>query len=103
MTSRLAEPSPAASPHAGGDDADGVLAMVRDAIVLVLEVDPETVTRETRLVDDLGADSLALVEIVEIVEEQLIAAGHPRFHIDDEDLESLTTVGAAVSYALARL
>jgi acyl carrier protein len=81
---------------------DDVLAVVRDAVVTVLEVEPGTVTRETRFVEDLRADSLALVEIVEIVEEQLVARV-PAFRIDDADIDDITTVGAAVDYALARL
>jgi len=83
--------------------ADGVLSVVRDAVVTVLEVDPATVTRATDLVADLRADSLALVEIVEIVEERLAPLARAGFHIDDDDLDALTTVGAAVDYALARL
>ena len=51
---------------------------------------------------DLGADSLALIELVEALEENLAtyAAG---FHIDDEDLEGLTSVAEAVDYVAAKL
>ena len=80
-----------------------VLAVVQAAIATVLEVDPTTVTRETRFRDDLQADSLGLVEIVEIVEEELAPRARPGFHIEDEDLDGLSTVGEAVDYALARL
>ena len=80
-----------------------VLAVVQAAIATVLEVDPTTVTRETRFRDDLQADSLGLVEIVEIVEEELAPQARPGFHIEDEDLDGLLTVGEAVDYALARL
>ena len=83
--------------------SDEVLALVQRACATVLELDPATVTRETRFVDDLRADSLALVEIVEIVEETLAPHARPGFHIEDEDLEGLTTVGEAVDHALARL
>ena len=82
---------------------DQVLAVVQAAIATVLEVDPTTVTRETRFRDDLQADSLGLVEIVEIVEEELAPRARPGFHIEDEDLDGLRTVGEAVDYALARL
>jgi acyl carrier protein len=80
-----------------------VLAVVQAAVATVLEVDPTTVTRETRFRDDLQADSLGLVEIVEIVEEELAPQARPGFHIEDEDLDGLHTVGEAVDYALARL
>lgn len=82
---------------------DQVLAVVQAAIATVLELDPTTVTRETRFRDDLQADSLGLVEIVEIVEEELAPRARPGFHIEDEDLDGLGTVGEAVDYALARL
>jgi acyl carrier protein len=82
---------------------DEVLAVVRAACVTVLEVDPTSVTAATAFVDDLRADSLALVEIVEIVEETLAPHARPGFHIDDEDLDGLRTVGDAVDYAVARL
>lgn len=87
---------------AAAPTADGVLAVVRAAVARVLEVEPTTVTPATSLRDDLGADSLALVEIAEIVEEEL-SAGGAQLRIDDEDLERIRTVGEAVDYALARL
>ena len=82
---------------------DEVLAVVQAAIATVLERDPTTVDRGTRFKEDLEADSLALVEIVEIVEEELAPRARPGFHIEDEDLDGLTTVGEAVDYAVARL
>lgn len=77
--------------------ADEVYGVVRDAVVTVMEVEPASVTRETRLVDDLRCDSLALCEIAEIVEERLPLT------IDDADLDDIHTVGQAVDYAMARL
>jgi len=86
----------------GQPRAEEVLALVRQACATVLELDPETVTRETRFVEDLRTDSLALVEIVEIVEEALASRGLDA-HIEDEELDGLTTVGEAVDLAVARL
>lgn len=83
--------------------ADQVLEVVRRAVVRVLEVEPSSVTRDTSFKSDLAADSLSLVEVVEIVEEELAPQARPGFHIADEDLDGLSTVGAAVDYALARL
>ena len=80
-----------------------VLAIVQQACATVLELDPQTVTLQTRFVEDLRADSLALVEIVEIVEEALAPLAPAGFHIDDEDLDGLTTVGEAVDLAVAQL
>jgi acyl carrier protein len=91
----------------GGRDeelvGEEVLGVVRAAIATVLERDPSSIGRETRFQQDLEADSLALVEIVEIVEETLAPRARPGFHIEDEDLDGLTTVGDAVDYAVARL
>lgn len=83
--------------------ADEVLAVVQAAVATVLERDPTSVTRDTRFKADLEADSLALVEIVEIIEEELAPRARAGFHIEDEDLDSLSTVGEAVDYAVARL
>ena len=86
--------------------AEQVLEVVRTAVATVLELDPSSVTRDTRFRDDLAADSLALVEIVEIVEiveERLAPHARAGFHIEDEDLDALTTVGEAVDHAVERL
>ena len=82
---------------------DEVLDVVRQAVVTVLEVEPSADARDTRFREDLEADSLALVEIVEIVEETLAPRAPAGFHIEDEDLDGLATVGEAVDYAVARL
>jgi acyl carrier protein len=83
-------------------DGEQVFAIVRAAIARVLELDPETITRATSLSRDLHADSLALVETVELVEGQVRDLA-PGFEIDDDDVEDLVTVGDAVEYVLARL
>ena len=77
---------------------DEVFAAVREAVVTVMEVEPGTVSRDTRLVEDLRCDSLALVEIAEIMEERLAP-----LRIEDADLDDIATVGQAVDYAVARL
>jgi len=83
-------------------DDEQVLALVRHAVTLVLEVDGGTLTRETRLVEDLRADSLALIEMVELVEAGLRDAGRS-IHLEDDEIGRLTTVGDAVDLALSRL
>ncbi len=82
---------------------DEVLDLLRAAINTVLEVEPGTVTRSSRLVEDLQADSLAIVEVVEILEEQLAALTGRALRIDDEALDDLLTVGDAVDQVLAQL
>jgi acyl carrier protein len=53
-------------------------------------------------VEDLDADSLALIELVEALEEEL-GERTVGFRIDDEDLEDLRTVRDAVDYVVAKL
>ena len=65
---------------------------VRDIIVETLGCEAEQVTLEASLSDDLGADSLAAVELVMALEE---ASG---ITIDDADVETLKTVGDIVKY-----
>ena len=65
---------------------------MRDIIVETLGCEAEQVTLEASLADDLGADSLAAVELVMALEE---ASG---ITIADTDMESLKTVGDIVKY-----
>jgi acyl carrier protein len=87
----------------GGMTAEEVLAVVQRAVATVLEVAPTSVTRATRFTADLQADSLALVEIVQIVEDALAPRARPGFRIEDDGLHGLVTVGAAVDHAVALL
>jgi len=82
--------------------ADEVLGVVCDALAVVLEVDREGLSRTSSFAD-LDVDSLALVEVAEIVEEQLAPFASAPFVIPDADLESLRTVGEVVDYVLARM
>jgi acyl carrier protein len=77
-----------------------VSALVRDALATVLERDPATITSATTLAD-LDADSLALVEVAELVEEQLAERTGRRLHIPDADLEAFRTVGEAADFVAA--
>lgn len=81
---------------------DDVFALVRDQLVEILEIEPERITDASRFTEDLDADSLALIELVEALEEEL-GERTVGFSIDDEDLADLKTVGDAVDYVVARL
>ena len=78
-----------------------ILEMVRDELAEILEKSPEDISEDVPFAD-LGADSLALIELVEALEENLGAyvAG---FHIDDEDLENLGSVRDAVEYVTTKV
>ena len=65
---------------------------VRGVIAETLTCDLEKVTNEALLVDDLGADSLSLVELAMAIEE---AAG---VTVEDEALPTLKTVGDVKAY-----
>ncbi|HWD95814.1 MAG TPA: acyl carrier protein [Acidimicrobiales bacterium] len=82
-------------------DRAAILELVRDELAEILEKSPGDI-REDESFEDLGADSLALIELVEALEESLAtyAAG---FHIDDEDLEGLVSVKDAVDYVAVKL
>lgn len=79
-----------------------VFELVRDRLADILEIDAAMITEGQSFADDLEADSLALIELVEALEEELSerAAG---FRIEDEDLEDLKTVRDAVDYVYARV
>ena len=52
-------------------DRDAIFAIVRDQLVDILEIDPENISEGQSFKDDLNADSLALVELVDALEEEL--------------------------------
>jgi acyl carrier protein len=79
-----------------------VFEMIRGCLSDILEVSPDTITEGASFGDDLGADSLALIELVEALEEEL-SERTVGFRIDDEDLEDLKTVRDAVDYVVAKL
>jgi len=82
-------------------ERDEIFEIVRDRLADILEIEPSTITEGQSFVDDLDADSLALIELVEALEEQL-GDRIPGFRIDDEDLEDLKTVRDAIDYVHER-
>jgi acyl carrier protein len=79
-----------------------VFELVRDRLADILEIEPSAIAEGAAFGDDLGADSLALIELVEALEEEL-GERSVGFRIDDEDLEDLKTVRDAVDYVVAKL
>lgn len=65
---------------------------VKELVVEQLGVEPEEVTDEASFVEDLGADSLDIVELVMAFEEEF------DLEIPDEDAEKIQTVGNAIEY-----
>lgn len=73
-----------------------ILDRVKEIIVDQLGVDEEEVTPQASFVDDLGADSLDIVELIMAFEEEF------DLEIPDEDAEKISTVGDAVNYIKER-
>jgi acyl carrier protein len=82
-------------------DRNAVLDIVTNQLAEILEKSPSDIAEDATFAD-LGADSLALIELVEAIEEAL-SAHASGFHIDDEDLENLASVRDAVDYVTAKL
>jgi acyl carrier protein len=78
-----------------------IFGIVRDRLADILEIEPGTISEGQSFVDDLDADSLALIELVEALEEE-VGDRTVGFRIDDEDLADLKTVRDAVDYVHAR-
>jgi acyl carrier protein len=65
---------------------------VKEIIAKELEVEPKQLTPEAKFIEDLGADSLDIVELVMALEEEF------GIDIPDEDADKLKTVGDAMNY-----
>jgi acyl carrier protein len=70
---------------------------VKKIVIEHLGVEPDKVTEDASFIDDLGADSLDIVELVMEFEKE--------FNIDipDEDAEKLRTVGDAIGYLNSKM
>ena len=70
--------------------------MILDTLKSILEeqldIDPESITEDTDIMDDLGADSLDIVELMMTVEEEFDIT------INESDAQSFKTVGDVVNY-----
>jgi acyl carrier protein len=76
---------------------DEIFSKVKEVIVDQLSVEEDDVTADASFFDDLGADSLDIVELVMALEDSF------GISIPDEDAESIKTVGDAVDYIAANM
>ena len=76
---------------------DEVLSRLKEIIVDRLDVEEDQIVPEASFVEDLGADSLDIVELIMGIEEEF------DIEIPDEDAEKLTSVSEAMNYTLAKI
>ena len=69
-----------------------IFEKVQEALAQQFEMDPQSITLDTNLIDDIGADSLDVVELIMTLEDEFGIA------ISDEDAAQLYTVGRIVDY-----
>ncbi len=70
--------------------------MVAEKVIKILneqlDIDPEEITMESDIGEDLGADSLDVVDLIMTIEDEF------GIEVPDEDIETIKTVGELVSY-----
>ena len=76
--------------------------IIRERLADILEIEESRITLEASFTEDLSADSLALIELVEAIEQELEDRAEG-FRIEDEDLAELRTVRDAVDYVVERV
>lgn len=69
-----------------------VFEKIKEILAAQLDADAEDMTMETRIAEDLNADSLDVVEMLMSVEDEFSV------QIPDEDIEDLKTIGDVVDY-----
>ena len=78
-------------------DRNAVLNTVRTHLAEILEIETSVISETSSFADDLGADSIALIELVDSLEQEF-SQSIPDFAFDDDDLADLRTVADAVDY-----
>ena len=79
-----------------------ILVTVCRQLAEILEISADDISETQSLADDLGADSIALIELVDSLEQEFSDI-IPNFQFDDDDLSGLRTVADAVNYIVLAL
>ena len=69
-----------------------VFEKIKEILAAQLDVDAEEMSLDTKIADDLGADSLDVVELLMAIEDEFSV------EIPDEEIEKLKTIGDVVEY-----
>ena len=77
---------------------EDIFKTMQDLIAEQFAIDTDEISMDSSFVDDLGADSVDLVELVMAMEEEFDIG-----EIDEEDLAGLKTVGDCVRYLSSKL
>ncbi|SHE73938.1 acyl carrier protein [Ferrithrix thermotolerans DSM 19514] len=79
-----------------------IFETIRGHLADILEIDPSKISEGSSFSEDLNADSLALIELVEAIEDEF-SKGDTTFRIEDDELEDLKTMRDAVDYVVEKL
>jgi acyl carrier protein len=74
------------------EETMSIFEQVRDTLAKQFEIDPATITPETNIIDDIGADSLDVVELIMSLEDNY------GISISDDDAAKLLTVEQITAY-----
>ena len=74
-----------------------ILSRLKEIVIDRLDVEEGQIKNEASFIEDLGADSLDIVELIMGIEEEF------DIEIPDEDAEKLTTVREALNYVIGKL
>ena len=77
--------------------SEEIMAKLKELVIDRLNVEEEQIKPDASFIEDLGADSLDIVELIIGIEEEFDV------EIPDEDAEKLTNVGEALSYVKGKL
>ena len=79
-----------------------IFETIRGHLADILEIDPSKIQEGSAFSEDLNADSWALIELVEAIEDEF-SKGESVFRIEDDELEDLKTMKDAVDYVVDKL